>query len=171
MPDSQRFDYKKAWLDLHQENVMAISKAAYNIRLAHFSAIIDYSKIAINGAFLLNGMAGIAIFSHLEKLGSTGIGSLMGCAWGAILAVLCGGVSYLAQRAYSAAFDRNVNEEISFYFNSIQRVMKEDMSLADKPKIKSAILGNALSCSACLFWCASVGCFLRAIYCSFPALQ
>ncbi|ATD81126.1 MULTISPECIES: hypothetical protein [Desulfovibrio] len=170
MSGDQPFDYKKAWIDLHQENIMTMSKAAHSTRIAHFSAIIDYSKIAINGAFLLNGMAGIAIFSHLEKLGSTGIDSLMGCAWGAIFAVVCGGISYLAQRAYSSVFDKNVNKEIKFYFDSLQQVMRHDVAKEQRPTLDTAKLGNFLSVAACAFWCASVGCFLRAIYCSFPSL-
>lgn len=170
MTGNNNFDYKTAWLDLHKENALAISNAAYSTQRAHFSAIIDYSKIAINGAFLLNGMAGIAIFSNLEKLGNAGLGSLMGCAWGAVLAVVCSGVSYLGQRAYASVFDENIKNTISFYFNSIHKVMSENVSLEGKPETRTATLGNFLSFVACTSWCASIGCFLRAIYCSFPSL-
>lgn len=170
MAGDDNFDYKTAWLDLHKENALAISNAAYSTQRAHFSAIIDYSKIAINGAFLLNGMAGIAVFSNLEKLGSAGLGALMGCAWGAVFAVVCAGVSYLGQRAYSSVFDENIKREISFYFSSIQKVMRDNASLEGRPEAQTATLGNCLSFIACATWCASIGCFLWAIYCSFPSL-
>jgi hypothetical protein len=65
------------------------------------SVIKEYASQAIRGAFVLNGSAAIAVLAKQGSLNQSGGEIIWYCAAGALCAVLCAGVSYLAQTIYS----------------------------------------------------------------------
>ena len=60
------------------------------------SVIKEYASYAIRGVFVLNGSAAIAVLAKQGALNQSGGEIIWHCAVGALCAVLCAGVSYLA---------------------------------------------------------------------------
>lgn len=171
MSNENGFDYKKAWADIHKERALALVESARQANIEHFKAIIEYSKMAINGAFLLNGMAGIAIVYNMDKLGKSGSTTLLYCALGAVFAILCSGISYIAQRAYSQTESNNSASHISYYFSAVLDIMAKEATDQRPPEQSKPIYGHILSVFACLAWGASVVFFSMAVYFAFPKFQ
>jgi hypothetical protein len=171
MAENESIDYKKAWIDLHKESGHISLESAHQINIAHFKAIIDYSKIAINGSFLLNGMAGVAILYNIKSLSVKGYTSLLFCAFGAVFAILCAGISYAAQRAYATTSMKN-NELSTIYFLGIMSdIMIKGESKRNPPEFNKPTLGNILSFLACFAWIISVGSFFFAFFNIYFVLQ
>ena len=171
MSDESRFDYKKAWADIHTDRTLALADSARQANIEHFKAILEYSKIAINGAFLLNGMAGIAIVYNMDKLGNVGFKTLIYCALGAAFAILCSGISYIGQRLYAHTESKNSANHVSYYFDAVLEIMNKGITSLQPPKQDKPIYGHILSLFACLVWVASVAFFLMAVYFAFPKFQ
>ena len=70
---------------------------------AHIQATTAFSQAAIRGLFILNGGTAIAALSSDRLQPEAMMQILRLAAWGAVLAVACSGVGYLAQRANMAA--------------------------------------------------------------------
>lgn len=171
MPENESIDHKKAWLDLCKENLHIFIESAHQESIAHFKAILDYSKIAINGAFLLNGMAGVAILYNIKSIGLKGYRPLFFCSVGAVLAILCAGVSYIAQKSYAkTAMDNNKLIEI-FLFNFVSGIIIKDESKRSLPELMEYTAGNRWSYLACGVWILSVVFFIIASYLAFSTLQ
>ena len=60
-------------------------------------AIFGYGLAAIRGAFILNGAAAIAVLTRQEPITQEGNITILFCAIGASLAVLCAGASFVTQ--------------------------------------------------------------------------
>ena len=86
-------------------------------------SMVDYSKLAINGAFLLNGAGAVAILTAKEKMLYP---VALWFAFGAGLAVLCAGLSYLVQNKISQywlakAHNKkiNISKKEIFYYRAV----------------------------------------------------
>lgn len=164
MAEDERFDYKTALFDLSREHGTALLGAAQQENLSQFKAVIEYSKIAINGAFLLNGMAGVAILYNIKLLDVRGYTALKYCALGAVCAVLCAGLSYVAQRVYARVSLDNNDLRLTYFFGVMSGfICKADVNKTP-PELKKPILGHVISVIACIFWGVSVLLFLIAAY-------
>ena len=65
MEQDNSFNYKKSWIDLHKGRGLALLETSKESSIAHFNAIVGYSKIAINGALLLNGTVCVQLARYL----------------------------------------------------------------------------------------------------------
>ena len=61
------------------------------------AAIASYGVTAIRGAFILNGSAAVAVLTRQPELNEAGFMTVLWCAVGAGLSVLCAGASFLTQ--------------------------------------------------------------------------
>lgn len=171
MEQDNSFNYKKSWIDLHKGRGLALLETSKESSIAHFNAIVGYSKIAINGALLLNGTAGIAILYNVKQLPKEIHTSLCLCAIGAVFAVLCAGLSYITQRVYAKIELDNIQSQIQYFFAAVLDIMKSDKINTTPPKLKKSSFGHILSAFACLTWIASVSSFSYAVYIVFPMLS
>lgn len=153
----------KEWLDLHKEKGIHLLDGAVQECLAQFSAVITFSKMAINGAIILNGSSAIAILYNFEKLnGNVNIYSLLLCSIGAALAVLSSGLSYITQSYYSNIVLKNAKEYISYYYKYIDFICNGMDIKFTPPNQDKANWGHVLNVIAALVWLASICCFAFA---------
>lgn len=170
MDDLEKEKLKEKWFDLHKERTIVYHEAAQQQSIAQFNSIVEYSKIAINGAFLLNGMAGIAVLYNIARLGDIAITLLQYFSWGAALAVLCAGISYVTQRRYSSISGNYSGKFLDYYLLAVLDVFSERKPKAapERPNYTSA---HVLSALACVAWAASLSFFFYAGHCAFSVLR
>ena len=159
-------DFRTCWLELHKGKVEHIFNSYRESCTALFNAFIDYSKIAINGVFLLNGAAGIAILYNLKTLGEAGTDALKICACGALLAVLCAGFAYITQRIYTNICVQKYGAEIDYFYKCLLDVLAYNEIRAKHPDKKGFFLAHAFLCITCLLWICSCSCFGYIIFIS-----
>lgn len=164
MAEDNDFDYKKALYDFLREHGNALLESAQQESLSQFKAVLDYSRIAINGAFLLNGMAGIAILYNIKLMGDKGYIPILCCALGAFFAVLCAGMSYLTQRFYAGVSLKNNELKIEFFFGIMSDFIGKIKTDRKPPELIRPVWGDRISVVACIVWSISVVLFLFAAY-------
>lgn len=164
-------DIKGYCIETYQKILDSYVSQRENIVSEHMRAILEFSKIAINCSFLLNGGAAVAIlYNSKADVISQNLGILLWlCAVGAILSALCAGVSYVAQRFYFH-YDVEKNSEIIFMmikktFNTICDI-NEQFEL----KVKTPKWVDWISYLSCALFLASLGSFCCALYKILPSL-
>lgn len=165
-------DIKEKWLNTYQALIDAYATNHRSLVSEHMRAIFEYSKIAINCSFLLNGGAAVAILynSSSEQI-SHKVGFLLGyCAIGAILSALCAGVSYLGQRVYFQHDNR-------YYINLIHAMFNKKFNAIENKDVKIDVpykhpwKGHVLSFIACVAFLLSLISFYCALSGAFPEFK
>lgn len=170
MDDLEKAKLKEKWFEMYKERTIVYHEAAQQQSISQFNSIIEYSKIAINGVFLLNGMAGIAVLYNIARLGDIAIVLLQYFSWGAALAVLCAGLSYITQRCYSFISNNYSGKFLDYYLLAVLDVFNERKPKA-APEQPNFALGHILSVLACATWVASLSFFFYAGHCAFSVLK
>lgn len=151
--------FRDRWIDLHQEKGMHILDAHKENVTSNLNTSVVYAKLAINGAFLLNGATGIAIVYNLKTLGELGIFSLGLCALGALLAVLSSGIAHIAQVKFANVDTINSDIQIEYYFGCLCDVMSYNGIKTQKRSPKKYTTAHVLRYFALSLWFASCACF------------
>lgn len=162
-------DIKEKWLNTYQNLIDAYVATHHSLVSEHMRAIFEYSRIAINCSFLLNGGAAVAILynSSSEQI-SHNIGMLLGyCAIGAILSALCAGISYIGQRVYFQHDSRYYINLIHAMFNKKLKAIENMDANVDVPYTQPWI-AHILSFIACITFLLSLASFYRALSGAFP---
>lgn len=167
--NEDELNFKEKWFEMQKERTMIYHEGALRESTAQFNAVIEYSKIAINGAFLLNGMAGVAIIYNMDRIGKQAIKLLENCAWGALAAIICAGISYIAQRRYAAISGENMRNWLDYYLRAVLAIMA-DSTAETPPHPKSFISANIISVVACIVWVVSLTFFFYAASYAFSLL-
>lgn len=79
------------------EGIKTIMEERNSRMLGFSSAISAYGIAAIRGVFVLNGSAAVAVLAKQQNLSAEGKAIIWLCALGAVLAVICAGLSFIAQ--------------------------------------------------------------------------
>ncbi|MDL2272683.1 hypothetical protein LJC23_06610 [Desulfovibrio sp. OttesenSCG-928-I05] len=148
---------KRLHLDNYKLHLESFDKTAS----MHLAAVTVFAAAAIRGVFFLNGAAAIAaLTANIQP--ETKLYIVKNGSWGAICAVICAGVSYLAQRVYMAEDLHDSAERWSkaFHYPAPQRAWHE-----------KGCLGNSLSVLSIIFFCLSLGKFIHSLACLPPLFQ
>ena len=96
------------------ELVKLVIKEGLQTSNAHMASVISFALAAIRGAFLLNGSAAVAVLAKQESITPFGMVIIKYGAFGAGLAVLCAGLSYVAQTCYHKHLGDSLGEMLFF---------------------------------------------------------
>jgi hypothetical protein len=143
MEDVQTFEAHRAYLDRF-DRVMD----------SHLKAITSFALSAIRGTFLLNGAASVTALSIGEFSDTAVVHIVTVGAWGAVCAVICAGLSYMAQRIYMDADLYLCNE-------SFAKTLGRPISAPRK--LQGYRMANFISGLACLAFFASVSIFIYSL--------
>lgn len=109
----------------YKDEIARIQRIAENADNKMMDALIEYSKTAIRGAFILNGAAAVALLAFVAELLSNkpylisyAYWSLFLLCCGALCAVISSGFSYLAQEAIQKRFSFQLSGILFQYFIS-----------------------------------------------------
>lgn len=155
---------QQQWLDTYQKLIdsrIDIAKAVFS---ESFRATFEYSKIAINGAFLLNGGAAVAILYNAEHLQDKWKQLIVYCAAGAILSMLCAASSYFAQRLYCDCDQRNARLQIDYMFSHKFKIISQTVPDIKKIKPQKAYLAHFMSFISYLIFTLSLTSFCFALH-------
>lgn len=145
------------------DNSLKILTDERNSRLLGFSTSISaYGVAAIRGVFALNGSAAVAVLTKQGSLTSDGKGVIWLCAIGAGLAVLCAGTSFAAQWCKKEVF-------LEASAHGIYTLQKTGLSQS-LGKVSYIWRGRIAFWASVALFCASVGCFFKAVYKLIPIL-
>lgn len=153
---------KESWLATYQSIIQSSIDSHNCIATESFKGIIEYSKIAINGAFILNGSAAIAILYNTKSLEGRWEILVMSCAIGAVLAVSSAAVSYLAQRYYFINDKINAMREINSFFEKKFNTICNINVPYKAPEYKKPRFADILSGIAFFLWGSSIFSFAYA---------
>jgi len=165
--------------DLRKKLKISNYETYHDIILIYCTAAVDFAKIAINSILILNGAAGVAVLYNLKSFGENGFELLRSYALGALLAIVCAGMSFVTQIIEATVYMQNpavldghlknidfVSRHI-FSLRYLKRVMKKKSS----KKKRSFKLGIVLMSIVCIIWVWSVVCFYSATYSTFAFLE
>lgn len=138
------------------ENQKAIGSELYK-------SIIEYGKQSLNGLFLLNGSASVAIMYNKTAIGSCWVTLLSLCVVGSSLAVVCSAISYFAQRLFYLRHIKNSRKQIDVIIAKTVETYFTGSSQIENPKLEESRLGNALTCVTIAIAATSFGCFIYAL--------
>lgn len=155
---------KESLIDWNKKRGLALFEISKAISLSQFNAILEFSKIAIRGAFLLNGAAGIAILYNIRQLPKEFHTSLWMCGAGAILAIACAGFAYLAQYLYAKTDADNINAQLSNLTKFIDSIIIAEPVNISQPPLKKSTCGIFLHTCAVVAWVASISFFSAAAW-------
>lgn len=165
-------EIKEKWLETYQKLIDAYVEGHKTLVSEHMRAIFEYSKIAINCSFFLNGGSAVAILYNSNAAAiSQKLGILLGyCAFGAMLSALCAGTSYLTQRLYFYYDASKSLEIIQVMFNKkFNLIQNEDQSF--ELKIKTPKWVHGLSLLSCVLFLSSLASFYYALSQAFPSFK
>lgn len=128
-----------------------------NSRLQGLSlAVSGYGLAAIRGIFVLNGSAAVAVLTKQSTITPEGKYIVWLCATGAMLAVLCSGVSFVAQWFKKESFlDSSLQGLISY-----QTVGRSEVFTA----VKYQRHGRVAFGAAMILFLLSASCFACAVF-------
>jgi len=133
-------EYRKEWIENQKRLIETMENNTHSLSCEMHRSTIEYSKIAINGAFLLNGAAGIAILYNFNKINNPESLIIL-CAFGAICAILCAGVSYIAQRVYHRHLDNKSKICIEYNYKCLFDIVT-GKNISPHPQINEPRLGH-----------------------------
>ena len=123
-------------------------------------ATIAFAQAAIRGAFILNGSATLAVFTKIG-IHHQMVPLIEKGAVGALSAVICGGLSYLSQKFYTAAGDAEVSA-------AIRQISKSE--IPKHSKSWQRWIADAFALTACCFFGYSLYMFYSALVGILPFL-
>ena len=123
-------------MNIDEERLLKQLEARCQAYLDSNKATIEYSKMSLRGAFILNGAAVVAIVSssaeHLYP-------SAILFAWGALAAVVATGLSYISQYTVMKTWQHDLYaKESSGYRNSVK-----DLTAIHKASIAAKVVSMA----------------------------
>lgn len=170
MEENEKLKIKESLIDLNKKRGLALLDISKEFSITHFNALIGFIKIAIKDAFLLNGTAGIAILYNIRQLPREINISLCMCAIGAILAVICSGVTYIAYYIYFKCDMKNLAAITNFQFKILIDMMKSKVTHTQPPQRKKDVWGDIFMAFVGLLWLASIFLFFYAAYRAYPLI-
>lgn len=128
-----------------------------------YKSIIKYGKQSLNGLFLLNGSASVAIMYNKAAIGSCWVTLLSLCVAGASLAVACSAISYFAQRLFYLRHIENSKKQLDVIIAKTVETYFTGSTKIENPKVEESRFGNFLTCVTIVIATASFGCFVYAL--------
>ncbi|KAF5089815.1 hypothetical protein DSECCO2_25910 [anaerobic digester metagenome] len=129
-----------------------------------FKSIIDYGKQTLNGLFLLNGAAAVAVIYNKTQIEKCWIPLLTWCVAGVVMAVACSALSYFAQRCYFISHLNNSRIQTDVFVKKTMELYLTGAIKTEVPKWKESKLGQILTCITVLIAMLSFCCFLYAFF-------
>ena len=128
-----------------------------------YKSIIEYGKQSLNGLYLLNGSAAVAIMYNKAAIGSCWATLLLLCVLGASLAVVCSALSYFAQRLFYLNHIENSGKQIDVIIARTVETYFTGSSKIENHKWEGSRLGNALTRVTIVIAATSFCCFIYAL--------
>ena len=160
-------DAREKILELNKLLAVQLSDNQKTMAAELFKSSIDYGKQALNGLFLLNGAAAVAVVYNKDALEKCWVSLISWCIAGVVLSVACSSISYFAQRCYFTAYIKNSRQQMDAFIQKAVDLYFVGSSKIEMPQWKESVPGRILTFITIIIAAASFCCFAYA----FPQLR